>query len=61
MHARRDESLSLKQVFDEILEKEGLLGIYKGLKPKLIQTTLNAALMLTIYEKVRAALTKRLG
>jgi hypothetical protein len=43
------------------LEKEGFLGLFKGFKPKLIQTTLNAALMLMIYEKVRNILNKKIA
>lgn len=47
------------QVFQEILEKEGFAGVFKGLTPKLIQTTLNSALLLMIYEKIRTLLKKR--
>jgi adenine nucleotide transporter 17 len=49
---------SLGWVFREILEKEGFKGVFKGLTPKLIQTTLNSALLLMIYEKIRAELIK---
>ena len=53
--------LPLLEVLQDTLNKEGFLGLFKGFKPKLIQTTLNAALMLMIYEKVRSTLMKKMG
>jgi hypothetical protein len=40
-------------VFKEILGKEGFIGVFKGLTPKLLQTTLNSAMIMMIYEKIR--------
>lgn len=57
---KKDKSeYTLMQVFREILEKEGFAGVFKGLTPKLIQTTLNSALLLMIYEKIRTLLKKK--
>jgi hypothetical protein len=42
------------------MANEGLFGIFKGLTPKLIQTTLNSALILMIYERVKVILNKKL-
>lgn len=33
----------------------GLVGLYKGLEAKLLQTVLTAALMFLVYEKIAAA------
>ncbi|EHH65864.1 hypothetical protein EGM_02720, partial [Macaca fascicularis] len=33
----------------------GILGLYKGLEAKLLQTVLTAALMFLVYEKLTAA------
>ena len=54
--AKKGETLG--SVFREILEKEGFKGVFKGLTPKLIQTTLNSALLLMSYEKIRVELNK---
>ena len=35
------------------------MGIFKGLTPKLVQTTLNSAMILMIYEKVRHLLMRK--
>lgn len=41
--------------------KYGVLGLYKGLEAKLLQTVLTAALMFVVYEKVTAATFKVMG
>ena len=43
------------------MEREGFQGLFKGLSPKMVQTTLNSAIMLMIYEKVRGTLKKRMA
>lgn len=53
------KEITLTEVFNDILEKEGLLGVFKGLTPKLLQTTLNSAMIMMIYEKIRHLLLKR--
>ncbi|XP_015177682.1 PREDICTED: peroxisomal membrane protein PMP34 [Polistes dominula] len=40
------------QIFFYILKKQGLLGLYKGMEAKLLQTVLTAALMFLTYEKI---------
>ncbi len=35
------------------------MGVFKGLTPKLIQTTLNSALLLMVYEKIRNLLMRK--
>lgn len=39
----------------------GVLGLYKGLEAKLLQTVLTAALMFVVYEKITAATFKVMG
>uniref|UniRef100_A0A8B9CHK8 Solute carrier family 25 member 17 n=2 Tax=Anser TaxID=8842 RepID=A0A8B9CHK8_9AVES len=49
---------SLKNVFyllRERVRRFGLIGLYKGLEAKLLQTVLTAALMILVYEKLTAA------
>lgn len=41
--------------------KFGVLGLYKGLEAKLLQTVLTAALMFVVYEKITAATFKVMG
>lgn len=39
----------------------GVLGLYKGLEAKLLQTVLTAALMFVVYEKITTATFKVMG
>ncbi len=50
--------MSLCSVCDR---RHGLLGLYKGLEAKLLQTVLTAALMFVVYEKITAATFKLMG
>lgn len=43
------------------IKKHGVLGLYKGLEAKLLQTVLTAALMFVVYEKITAATFKVMG
>ncbi|KAK2915902.1 hypothetical protein QQF64_024289 [Cirrhinus molitorella] len=43
------------------IKRHGLLGLYKGLEAKLLQTVLTAALMFVVYEKITAATFKLMG
>lgn len=45
----------------ERIKRHGLLGLYKGLEAKLLQTVLTAALMFVVYEKITAATFKVMG
>ncbi|CAL8272567.1 unnamed protein product [Lota lota] len=40
------------------IKKHGVLGLYKGLEAKLLQTVLTAALMFVVYEKITTATFK---
>ncbi|XP_028843557.1 peroxisomal membrane protein PMP34 [Denticeps clupeoides] len=40
------------------IKRRGVLGLYKGLEAKLLQTVLTAALMFVVYEKITAATFK---
>jgi solute carrier family 25 (peroxisomal adenine nucleotide transporter), member 17 len=42
----------------EIIQQQGVQGLYKGLEAKLMQTCLNSALMFVAYEKLVEFLTK---
>lgn len=43
------------------IKRRGVLGLYKGLEAKLLQTVLTAALMFVVYEKITAATFKVMG
>uniref|UniRef100_UPI0037E7134A peroxisomal membrane protein PMP34 n=1 Tax=Semicossyphus pulcher TaxID=241346 RepID=UPI0037E7134A len=43
------------------IRRFGVLGLYKGLEAKLLQTVLTAALMFVVYEKITAATFKVMG
>lgn len=40
------------QIIKDILKKDGPHGFFIGLSPKLIQTVLNSAFILTFYESI---------
>ncbi|CAG11421.1 unnamed protein product, partial [Tetraodon nigroviridis] len=55
---------SLSNIFSLLMDrikKNGLLGLYKGLEAKLLQTVLTAALMFVVYEKITAATFRVMG
>ncbi|KAM3598343.1 uncharacterized protein V6R79_016925 [Siganus canaliculatus] len=55
---------SLSNIFSMLMDrikKNGLLGLYKGLEAKLLQTVLTAALMFVVYEKIVAATFRVMG
>lgn len=43
------------------IKKYGVVGLYKGLEAKLLQTVLTAALMFVVYEKITAATFRVMG
>ncbi|XP_046873313.1 peroxisomal membrane protein PMP34 isoform X1 [Hypomesus transpacificus] len=43
------------------IKRHGVLGLYKGLEAKLLQTVLTAALMFVVYEKITAVTFKVMG
>lgn len=43
------------------IKRHGVLGLYKGLEAKLLQTVLTAALMFVVYEKITSATFKVMG
>ncbi|XP_026772704.3 peroxisomal membrane protein PMP34 [Pangasianodon hypophthalmus] len=43
------------------IKRSGVLGLYKGLEAKLLQTVLTAALMFMVYEKITAVTFKLMG
>ncbi|KAJ8344935.1 hypothetical protein SKAU_G00291280 [Synaphobranchus kaupii] len=43
------------------IRRHGVLGLYKGLEAKLLQTVLTAALMFVVYEKITAATFRVMG
>uniref|UniRef100_A0A4W6DI13 Solute carrier family 25 member 17 n=1 Tax=Lates calcarifer TaxID=8187 RepID=A0A4W6DI13_LATCA len=48
---------SLSNIFSLLMDRikrNGVLGLYKGLEAKLLQTVLTAALMFVVYEKITA-------
>lgn len=51
----------LKSSPPSVPRRHGLLGLYKGLEAKLLQTVLTAALMFVVYEKITAATFRLMG
>ncbi|KAI1883895.1 hypothetical protein AGOR_G00220790 [Albula goreensis] len=43
------------------IRRHGVVGLYKGLEAKLLQTVLTAALMFVVYEKIAAATFRVMG
>ncbi|KAK1155397.1 hypothetical protein AOXY_G27222 [Acipenser oxyrinchus oxyrinchus] len=55
---------SLRSIFylwREQVRKHGIVGLFKGLEAKLLQTVLTAALMFLLYEKMTAATFRIMG
>jgi adenine nucleotide transporter 17 len=52
--------LAIVQDLKRIIQQQGILGLYRGLESKLVQTCLNSALMFVAYEKLVELLTKLL-
>uniref|UniRef100_G3PCH9 Solute carrier family 25 member 17 n=1 Tax=Gasterosteus aculeatus aculeatus TaxID=481459 RepID=G3PCH9_GASAC len=54
---------SLTNIFSMLMDriKYGVLGLYKGLEAKLLQTVLTAALMFVVYENITTATFKVMG
>ncbi|GBM19799.1 Peroxisomal membrane protein PMP34 [Araneus ventricosus] len=50
----RLKKLTVMQIFAYIIRTNGVKGLYKGLEPKLLQTTLTAAFMFLCYENIVA-------
>ena len=40
------------EIINMIYKRNGLKGYFRGLTPKLTQTVINSAIMLTLYEKI---------
>ena len=59
LQANKTTSLNSFHVIQQIFKSHGFMGFFTGLKYKLIQTVLNAALMLAIYEKIYLAFSNR--
>ena len=53
-------ALAVVQDLKRIIQQQGILGLYRGLESKLVQTCLNSALMFVAYEKLVELLTKLL-
>ncbi|XP_070778940.1 peroxisomal membrane protein PMP34 isoform X2 [Enoplosus armatus] len=55
---------SISNIFSLLMDRikrYGVLGLYKGLEAKLLQTVLTAALMFVVYEKITATTFKVMG
>ncbi|KAG8190538.1 hypothetical protein JTE90_004113 [Oedothorax gibbosus] len=48
------KKLTMLQIFAYIIRTNGVQGLFKGLEPKILQTTMTAALMFLCYEKIVA-------
>ncbi len=47
-HINREKK-NWTKILEEIIHSDGIKGLFKGLKPKLIQTVLNSALLLMLF------------
>jgi solute carrier family 25 thiamine pyrophosphate transporter 19 len=45
--------------FSQIIRKEGLIGLYKGIAPSLLKAYLSTAMILSIYDSVCHRLRQR--
>ncbi|KAG9264385.1 peroxisomal membrane protein PMP34 [Astyanax mexicanus] len=55
---------SVRNVVDLLMDRikrNGVIGLYKGLEAKLLQTVLTAALMFVVYEKIAAVTFRMMG
>uniref|UniRef100_A0A1A8HH46 Solute carrier family 25 (Mitochondrial carrier, peroxisomal membrane protein), member 17 n=1 Tax=Nothobranchius korthausae TaxID=1143690 RepID=A0A1A8HH46_9TELE len=52
---------AVKSLLVNRVRRYGMLGLFKGLEAKLLQTVLTAALMFVVYEKITAATFKVMG
>jgi adenine nucleotide transporter 17 len=41
------------KIVKAIVKNEGFKGLFKGIEPKLVQTVLNSALLLMLFERIR--------
>jgi adenine nucleotide transporter 17 len=46
------EKTTVQSIFAEILEKEGLIGFFKGMRSKMVYTVLNAGFVMATQEKL---------
>ena len=53
--------MSLLETFMKEIEKNGFLGLFSGIKAKIVQSVLNSALLLMAYERTHIMLTKLIG
>jgi adenine nucleotide transporter 17 len=44
------------KIVKNIIKNEGVKGLFKGIEPKLVQTVLNSALLLMLFERIRQIL-----
>lgn len=49
---KSDKNIGTIQMLMYLLKQNGVIGLYRGLEAKLLQTVLTAALMFAIYEKI---------
>ncbi|XP_069052997.1 peroxisomal membrane protein PMP34 [Lepisosteus oculatus] len=52
---------SIVHLLSQRVRKQGILGLFKGLEAKLLQTVLTAALMFLLYEKIAATTFRAMG
>ncbi|XP_031563339.1 peroxisomal membrane protein PMP34-like [Actinia tenebrosa] len=53
-YERYKQHSNLLSLLAKLIREQGILGLYKGLEAKLLQTVLTAALMFLAYEKIAA-------
>lgn len=64
VHTLTGEDVAVSSCYTRVpfvCRRYGVLGLYKGLEAKLLQTVLTAALMFVVYEKITAATFRVMG
>lgn len=56
-----NDQRSMIEVLVYVVRNFGVLGLFKGLESKLLQTVLTAALMFMAYEKISAFVLQLMG
>ena len=59
-HVDKTKKATIYETFINEVQKNGLGGLYTGMKAKIVQSVLNSALMLMIYERTHLTLLRLL-
>ena len=60
-HISKDQKHTIWQTFLEEINKNGVRGLFTGMKAKILQSVLNSAILLMVYERTNLTLLKILA